>query len=198
MAMKVYKDDISVTAITKKLGTNGLEDKHSIRLRKIKGDGMLEIFTWDKAKRGHDWDPLDGYRKKRDFVKALEEHIDQKLGCPGAGRKLTKEVGAYNRTFFSKYLPKMNGTQTKELERKFNERLIQENKIPLPKVLEECQSMFGEKLWRRKVYIKKVLTAKLQDDLKSMFNERFKLNKASQGLDPKFLTDNPSRLLKNP
>ena len=85
----------------------------------------------------------------------------------------------------------MNGTQTKELERKFNERLIQENKILLPKELEKSQSIFAEKLWRGKVYINEVLTAILQDDLKSIFKEKFKLNKASQGLDPKFLTDNP-------
>ena len=92
----------------------GLRITISIRLRKIKGDGMLEIFTWDKAKRGHDWDPLDGYRKKRDFVKALEEHIDQKLGCPGAGRRRPKRSGhTTTPSFFQKFLPKMNGTQTK-------------------------------------------------------------------------------------
>ena len=64
--MKVYKDDISVTAITKELGMNKLQDNHLIRLRKIKGDGMLEIFTWDKAKRGHNWDPIGRLPQKKE------------------------------------------------------------------------------------------------------------------------------------
>ena len=95
--MKVHKKEISLAEVVKALGMNDLKQDRSIRMRKIKGDGMRQVFTWDKAKRGHDWDPCGGYFKKRAFVKALEQHIDETLGLPGQGKILTKAVGAYSR-----------------------------------------------------------------------------------------------------
>jgi hypothetical protein len=106
-------------ARSKNLGDPG----RSIRMEK-KADGKLEIGTWSAGK-GHDWNPLKGYLQKKALVKGLEKRIDEILGEQGAGKALTKEVGAYKRAFFKNSLPKMTDEQVLDLETKVDERVAQ-------------------------------------------------------------------------
>lgn len=89
------------------------QTKRSVRLEKK--DGMFEVRPWD-PKRGHDWNPLKGYLDKRQLVKEFEKRIDIDLRKKGEGKKLTKAVGAYSRSFFTKWLPKMNLEQIEQLK----------------------------------------------------------------------------------
>jgi hypothetical protein len=122
MAMEFTKltlANVFEAARSKYLGDPG----RSIRMEK-KADGKLEIGTWS-ADKGHDWNPLKGYLEKKELVKKIEEEIDKTLGKKAAGKALTKQVGAYKRTFFKNSLPKLNMEQIEELQ-----SLVEAAKIP--------------------------------------------------------------------
>ena len=110
--MRIQKQDFSIQEIAKEKGLAPLQhDKRSVRLEE--SDGQYTIYTNQK---GRDWNPLKGYFDKRLLVKKLEKQIDDVLGKKGEGKKLTKAVGAYNRSFMTKWLPKMNMEQIEQLK----------------------------------------------------------------------------------
>ena len=186
--MRIDGKDFSLKTVTEGLGLGVPKDpKRSIRMEK-KAGGLVEVDPWSKAK-GHDWNPLKGYFDKKRFVKALEKDIDKVLGA-GEGKKLTKQVGAYNRTFFSGSLPKMNVKQTEELERIVATRRMTPT---VPERFEERIDEAGGKFWNGTVEINDLSTTELLNDLKNTFKQRFA--EKFESFHPQFLKDNPRSII---
>jgi hypothetical protein len=155
------------------------QTKRSVRLEKK--NGMFEVRPWD-PKRGHDWNPLKGYLDKRQLVKEFEKRIDIDLGKKGEGKKLTKAVGAYSRSFFTKWLPKMNMEQIEQL--KF--------RVDAATVLAGFQKAGSDS---RPVFSKKFILdddqrKAVEGDLRRTFGERCVNNiKEGLGSDPHYKVD---------
>ena len=128
---------------------------------------------------GRDPNPLGSYFEKKRYVKELEQRIDAELG-KGEGKKLTTAVGAYDRTFFSKFLPKLNGQQTQQLYQNFEQARLKDmakgNAGKMYAVTIEVDTKFR--------------TAQL-DGLKTTLKGRLAEDEVHSGLDPHFLNANP-------
>ena len=127
--MEIKKQAFEWNEITRRISEEPFDSTTRAIRMTTKGDAH-KIGPSENTKGGR-WDPLGDYLAKRRWVKALEKEIDRVL--PGRGRTLTGDAKAYNRTFFSSLLPKMNATQVESLIDQVN-REISERKA---KELEE-------------------------------------------------------------
>ena len=126
-------------------------------------------------------------------MKGLEKRIDEILGEQGAGKALTKEVGAYKRTFFKNSLPKMTYEQVLDLETKVDERVAQKRQelsSGLPKISWNIDQ--NGKIWVGKsIEMNEKLTATLQNNLKDDLKNGFAANKKSTNIDADLLISSP-------